>query len=75
VVATHGGGARQGVARLLDWPHEAARTLAGLDNCHWSELRYGARSGRAWQLWSYNAGVTPAAEQGAGRGAAPPPRA
>lgn len=59
VVATHGGGAKQGVAHLLDWPAEQARTLAGLDNCHWAELR---RDRLRWRLWAYNRGVSPQVE-------------
>jgi probable phosphoglycerate mutase len=31
------------------------RTLGGLDNCHWAELRRG-RTG--WRLWAYNLGPT-----------------
>lgn len=54
VVATHGGGARGGIAWLLGWPPEVNRTIGVLDNCHWSELR---RDGRGWRLWSYNAGA------------------
>jgi probable phosphoglycerate mutase len=55
VVATHGGGARQGIAWLLGWPPEVPRSLAGLHNCHWAELRLG---GFGWRLRSYNSGAT-----------------
>jgi probable phosphoglycerate mutase len=54
VVVTHGGTARQGAALLLGWPTELARTLAGLANCHWTELRLGAA--RGWRLWAHNVG-------------------
>jgi probable phosphoglycerate mutase len=55
VVATHGGSARQGMAWLLGWPPEVPRSMAGLGNCRWAELRCGA--GRGWRLWSYNVGA------------------
>jgi probable phosphoglycerate mutase len=55
VVVTHGGGARQGIACLLGWPPEVPRSLVGLRNCHWAELRFGVLG---WQLRSYNAGAT-----------------
>jgi broad specificity phosphatase PhoE len=54
VVATHGGAARHGIAALLGWPDTVARTLAGLDNCHWTELRFDAV--RGWQLRAHNVG-------------------
>jgi len=54
VVVTHGGAARHGCATLLGWPVSAARTLAGLDNCHWTELRFDAI--RGWQLRAHNVG-------------------
>ena len=53
VAATHGGAARHGVAALLGWPGRVARTLGGLDNCHWSELRFDQV--RGWQLRAHNA--------------------
>jgi probable phosphoglycerate mutase len=52
VVATHGGAARRAIGAVLDWPVGAVRSLAGLANCHWSELRH--RPDRGWQLWSHN---------------------
>jgi probable phosphoglycerate mutase len=55
VVATHGGGAKQGIAWLLGWLPDMTRTVGGLDNCHWAELR---RDSRGWRLWSYNVGAT-----------------
>lgn len=54
VVATHGGAARHGCAALLGWPERVTRTLGGLGNCRWTELR--ADPDRGWQLWSHNAG-------------------
>lgn len=54
VVATHGGAARHGVAGLLDWPHGVARTLAGLSNCHVSDVRHSAS--RGWFLKAHNIG-------------------
>jgi glucosyl-3-phosphoglycerate phosphatase len=55
VVATHGGGAKQGMAWLLGWLPDMSRSVAGLDNCHWAELRHDARG---WRLWSYNVGAS-----------------
>lgn len=52
VVVTHGGAARMGCAELLGWPEAVARTLAGLANCHWTELRDDPV--RGWQLWGHN---------------------
>ncbi|HET8661386.1 MAG TPA: histidine phosphatase family protein [Micromonosporaceae bacterium] len=52
VVATHGGAARQGCAGLLGWPEGVTRTLGGLANCHWTELRDDPV--RGWQLWGHN---------------------
>ncbi|HET8657626.1 MAG TPA: histidine phosphatase family protein [Micromonosporaceae bacterium] len=52
VVATHGGAARQGCAGLLGWPAGVTRTLGGLSNCHWTELRDDPV--RGWQLWGHN---------------------
>ncbi|MFI6763225.1 histidine phosphatase family protein [Micromonospora sp. NPDC050417] len=59
VVATHGGGARQGCGYLLGWSPEILRQLGSLQNCHWSELRYDAV--RGWQLRAHNVG--PAARE------------
>jgi glucosyl-3-phosphoglycerate phosphatase len=55
VVATHGGAARQGAGQLLGWPAPVLRTVMGLFNCHWTELRHDAR--RGWQLRAHNVGV------------------
>ena len=55
VVVTHGGAARAGCAGLLGWPPAAARTLASLENCHFTELRH--TDERGWQLYSHNVGV------------------
>jgi len=54
VLATHGGGARQGCGMLLGWPAEVTRTLGPLGNCRWTELRHDAV--RGWQLSAHNAG-------------------
>ena len=56
VVVTHGGAAREGCAALLGWPAEVIRTLGGLGNCRWSELRFDAV--RGWQLRGHNLGGT-----------------
>jgi len=52
VVVTHGGTARQGCAAMLGWSDSAMRTLCGLANCHWTELRFDPA--RGWRLWSHN---------------------
>jgi probable phosphoglycerate mutase len=52
VVATHGGAARHGTAALLGWPEPVANTLAGLVNCHWTELRFDPV--RGWRLTAHN---------------------
>jgi probable phosphoglycerate mutase len=57
VLVSHGGSARAGVFGLLGWPAGAARSLAGLDNCHYTELRHTDR--RGWQLYAYNIGPAP----------------
>jgi broad specificity phosphatase PhoE len=54
VVATHGGAARQGCGHLLGWSPEVVRTIGGLQNCHWTELRHDDI--RGWQLRAYNLG-------------------
>jgi probable phosphoglycerate mutase len=62
VVATHGGGSKQGIAWLLGWPPESTRMLTGMDNCHWSVLRHDPRgSFGGWRLAAYNAGPPPTA--------------
>jgi probable phosphoglycerate mutase len=55
VLATHGGAARQGCGSLLGWPPPVLRTVGGLGNCHWAELRHDAV--RGWQLQAYNVGA------------------
>jgi len=55
VVATHGGGARQGCGHLLGWDHQVLRTIGPLHNCHWAELRHDTV--RGWHLRAYNAGL------------------
>lgn len=57
VVTTHGGAARQGTGHLLGWPTDVLRTVRGLENCHWTELRHDGR--RGWQLRAHNVGVRP----------------
>src|SRR6185369_3309786 len=54
VVATHGGAARHGTAGLLGWPESVAKTLGGLDNCHWTDFRFDPV--RGWQLRAHNVG-------------------
>jgi broad specificity phosphatase PhoE len=55
VAVTHGGAARQGCGVLLGWSHRTLRALAGLDNCHWSDLRHDAE--RGWRLRAHNIGA------------------
>lgn len=61
VVVSHGGAIRYAVAELLGWPEGLARTVGGMDNCHWTELRARGRAGGndpdEWLLWSYNVGA------------------
>jgi broad specificity phosphatase PhoE len=52
VAVTHGGAARAGCAKLLGWSPTAARAMAVLGNCRWTELHHQPR--RGWQLWSHN---------------------
>ncbi len=54
VVTTHGGAARAGTAELLGWPSHVRRSLGGLGNCHWTELRF--HHVRGWQLRTHNVG-------------------
>ena len=54
VVATHGGGARQGCGYLLGWAPSVLRALGSLQNCHWTELRHDTV--RGWQLRAHNIG-------------------
>jgi probable phosphoglycerate mutase len=54
VVATHGGTARIAVAATLGWPEHVVRTLGGLGNCRWTELRFDPV--RGWQLRAHNVG-------------------
>jgi probable phosphoglycerate mutase len=55
VVATHGGGARQGVGHLLGWDHTVLRAVGSLANCHWTELRHDDT--RGWHLRAHNVGL------------------
>ncbi|MEO3779027.1 histidine phosphatase family protein [Micromonospora sp. B11E3] len=59
VVATHGGGARQGCGYLLGWDRTVLRTIGSLSNCHWTELRHGGPQG--WHLRAHNVGPLPSA--------------
>ncbi|MFI6231750.1 histidine phosphatase family protein [Micromonospora echinospora] len=68
VVATHGGGARQGCGHLLGWGHDVLATVLSLANCHWTELRHDEV--RGWQLRAHNVGV-PAVGVPAGAGSGP----
>lgn len=54
VIATHGGGARQGCGHLLGWSPSILRQLGSLQNCHWTELRHDEV--RGWQLRAHNVG-------------------
>jgi broad specificity phosphatase PhoE len=59
VVVSHGGAIRAALAALIGLPPDHWGALAGLSNCHWSELhevteRRGARF--AWQLTEHNVG-------------------
>ncbi|MGC4808581.1 histidine phosphatase family protein [Micromonospora sp. DT233] len=55
VVATHGGGARQGCGYLLGWDHTVLRSIGPLLNCHWTELRH--TDLRGWHLRAHNVGL------------------
>ncbi|MDG4832731.1 histidine phosphatase family protein [Solwaraspora sp. WMMD1047] len=55
VVATHGGGARQGFGHLLGWGPEVMAKVRALQNCHWTELRHDEI--RGWHLTAHNAGL------------------
>ncbi|MET8835185.1 histidine phosphatase family protein [Micromonospora sp. NPDC004540] len=61
VVATHGGGARQGVGHLLGWDHAVLRSVGSLANCHWTELRHDdgvqRRTSPGWHLRAHNVGL------------------
>jgi broad specificity phosphatase PhoE len=52
VVATHGGAARHGIGEMVGWPPQVTRSLGGLGNCHWSELRLDPA--RGWRLLAHN---------------------
>jgi glucosyl-3-phosphoglycerate phosphatase len=52
VVTTHGGAARHGIGEMLGWSPQVTRSLGGLGNCHWSELRLDAE--RGWRLVAHN---------------------
>jgi broad specificity phosphatase PhoE len=53
VVATHGGAAMHGVARVLGWPSALSRTVVHLRNCHWTELLHDTDTGK-WRLFTHN---------------------
>jgi probable phosphoglycerate mutase len=53
VVATHGGAAMQGTARVLGWPSELSRTVVHLGNCQWTDLRHDDDRG-TWRLYAHN---------------------
>ncbi|MBX6357009.1 MAG: histidine phosphatase family protein [Micromonosporaceae bacterium] len=55
VVTTHGGSARHGIGEMVGWPPQVTRSLGGLGNCHWSELRLDAA--RGWRLRAHNLSV------------------
>ncbi|MFY1687297.1 histidine phosphatase family protein [Plantactinospora sp. WMMB782] len=55
VVATHGGGARQGCGYLIGWDSTVLRSVGPLNNCHWTELRHDGV--RGWQLRGHNVGL------------------
>ncbi|MDG4789274.1 histidine phosphatase family protein [Micromonospora sp. WMMD1102] len=55
VVATHGGGARQGCGYLIGWDSTVLRSVGPLNNCHWTELRHDEV--RGWQLRGHNVGL------------------
>ncbi|MEV4199289.1 histidine phosphatase family protein [Micromonospora globbae] len=55
VVATHGGGARQGMGHVLGWDAAVLRAVGSLQNCHWSELRHD--DVRGWHLRAHNVGL------------------
>jgi probable phosphoglycerate mutase len=52
VVVTHGGTVRIGCGSLLGWPRSVWTTLAGLHNCHRTELVHSVT--RGWQLDGHN---------------------
>lgn len=60
VVVSHGGAIRAALAALMGLPPERWGALAGLSNCHWSEVhevvdRADARF--SWQLTEHNVGL------------------
>jgi broad specificity phosphatase PhoE len=56
VVATHGGAAKTALGEMLGWHRDILRQIAGLANCHWSELRLHPL--RGWVLRAHNVGGT-----------------
>ncbi|WP_051393273.1 histidine phosphatase family protein [Glycomyces arizonensis] len=56
ILVCHGGSARQIVSGVLGWDHDPTRSLSGMDNVHWADLRR-MNSGK-WRLYGYNLGVT-----------------
>lgn len=60
VVVSHGGAIRAALAALMGLPPERWGALAGLSNCHWSEVHeVVGRSGAlfSWQLTEHNVGL------------------
>jgi broad specificity phosphatase PhoE len=60
VIVSHGGAIRAALAALMGLPPERWGTLAGLSNCHWSEVHeVVGRAGAlfAWQLTEHNVGL------------------
>lgn len=60
VVVSHGGSIRAALASLMGLPPERWGSLAGLSNCHWSEVheQVGRRNALfSWQLTEHNVGL------------------
>jgi broad specificity phosphatase PhoE len=60
VVVSHGGAIRAALAALMGLPPERWGALAGLSNCHWSEVHEVVDRGDAlfsWQLTEHNVGL------------------
>lgn len=60
VVVSHGGSIRAALAALMGLPPERWGSLAGLSNCHWSEVNEVVNRANAlfsWQLTEHNVGL------------------
>ncbi|WP_104164377.1 histidine phosphatase family protein [Arthrobacter sp. SX1312] len=60
VVVSHGGSIRAALAALMGLPPERWGALAGLSNCHWSEVHEVVDRAEAlfsWQLTEHNVGL------------------